>query len=305
MLAGVTLGEQKADRAPEVARGPRVVLVRTKESANVGSVARAMLNFGLHDLWLVAPRCRIDRRSFDLATHAEAVLENAKVVDSLEDAIADTTLAFGTSARPRKAENYPLFTPRTVAPRLKSGTAVVFGPEDHGLSNDELTRCQAQIIVPTVDFASLNLAQAVLVVAYEYAQAAGGAQPLAAGGAYVQAAGGVQAQAAGGVQAQAAGGAQTDGVSSEGVTGSAKGGPRHTPASRDQLERFYAQLQALMLKIGYTDERRAPGILRVYRGLIDRAEPTAHEVAALRGLLSQASWAADQPPGHFHGPEDD
>jgi len=297
MLADVTDGVQKADREPEVARGPRIVLVRTKESANVGSVARAMLNFGLHDLWLVAPRCRIDRRSYDLATHAEAILENAKVVDSLEEAIGDTTVAFGTSARPRRAENYPLFTPRTAAPRLKAGTAVVFGPEDHGLANDELTRCQAQIIVPTVDFASLNLAQAVLVVAYEYAQAAGGAP--------AQAAGGAPAQAAGGAPPQAAGGAHAVGAFGEDATSVANAGPHHAPATRDQLERFYAQLQALMLKIGYTDDRRAPGIVRVYRGLIDRAEPTAHEVAALRGLLSQASWAADQPPDHFRGPEDD
>ncbi len=274
MLAPVTEGTQEASTESALAeRGPRIVLVRTKESANVGSVARAMLNFGLHDLWLVAPRCRIDRRSFDLATHAEQVLDDAKVVGTLEEAIADTKAVFGTSARPRKAENYPVFTPREAAPRLGAGTAVVFGPEDHGLANDELTRCQTQIIVPTVDFASLNLAQAVLVVAYEYAQVAGGAHTHEAPG--------------------------------EGASLPDNAGAHRTPASRDQLERFYAQLEAAMLKIGYTDERRAPGILRIYRGLIDRAEPTAHEVAALRGFISQATWAADQPPGRFGGPTDE
>ncbi len=217
-----------------------------------------MLNFGLHDLWLVAPRCRVDARAYDLATHAESVLDAATVVATLEEAIADRTAAFGTSARPRKAENYPVLTPREAAPLLGAGTAVVFGPEDHGLANEELTRCQAQVVIPTMDFASLNLAQAVLVVAYEWAQG------------------------------------RSAGGSGRGVASSSD--PRHTPATRDQLERFYAQLEATMLKIGYTDERRAPGMLRVYRGLIDRADPTAHEVAALRGFLSQTAWAAGQPP---------
>lgn len=247
-----------------VAAGPRIVLVRTKESANVGSVARAMLNFGLRDLWLVAPRCQIDRRAYDLATHAEQVLENAKVVGDLSEAVADATTVYGTSARPRKADNYPVLTPREAGALLGQGAAVVFGPEDHGLSNDELTRCQAQVVIPTVDFSSLNLAQAVLVVAYEFAQAAGAAVDR-----------------------------ERD-----------PSDPRHAPVSREQLEGFYAQLKATMLKIGYTDERRAPGMLRLYRGLIDRAAPTAHEVASLRGLLSQAAWAADQPPSPRPSDED-
>lgn len=238
--------------------GPRVVLVRTKESANIGAAARAMFNFGLHDLWLVAPRCRVDHRSYDLATHAEPVLKGVTQVGTLDEALADVTLAFGTSARPRKAENYQVITPRAAAAKLGGDTAVVFGPEDHGLANEELTRCQAQIVIPTVDFASLNLAQAVLVVAYEYAQAGGRPEAPALAG---------------------------DGES---------GDPRHTPASRDQLERFYAQLEETMLRIGYTDDRRAPGMLRLYRGLVDRAEPTAHEVAAFRGLLSQVVWATGQ-----------
>lgn len=268
MLAHVTnASSAEPGASPSARTGPRIILVRTKESANVGSVARAMLNFGLHDLWLVAPRCRIDRRSYDLATHAEQVLDDAKVVDSLQEAIAEVGMVFGTSARPRKADNYPIVTPNEAAQRLGLGTAVVFGPEDHGLANEELTLCQAQIVVPTRDFSSLNLAQAVLVVAYEYARAAG--------------------------------------ASEEPVAPARSDDPRHTAVSREQLEQFYAQLEATMLKIGYTDERRAPGMLRLYRGLLDRANPTAHEVAALRGLLSQAAWAADQPPGHFLAAKDD
>src|SRR5690606_37863173 len=149
--------------------GPRIVLVRTKESANVGAAARAMLNFGLSDLWLVAPRCRIDNRAYALASHAEEVLKTATTVDDLSEALAGRTLVAGTSARPRKAENYLVRSPREAAPQLGAGSAVLFGPEDHGLSNDELTLCQLHVVIPTRDFSSLNLAQAVLVVAYEAA----------------------------------------------------------------------------------------------------------------------------------------
>ena len=244
--------------------GPRIVLVRTKESANVGAAARAMLNFGLTDLWLVAPRCRIDHRAYALASHAEDVLKRATIVDDLGDALVGTSLVAGTSARPRRAENYVVRSPREVAPDLGSGSAVLFGPEDHGLSNDELTLCQVHVVIPTQDFSSLNLAQAVLVVAYEAALAAARQA-------------GEQQEATAAPPAELA------------------------PATRDQVEGFYRQLEDAMLLIGYTDERRKPGIMRLFRGLFDRATPTAHELAALRGLVSQASWAARLEPDRLPG----
>ena len=244
--------------------GPRIVLVRTKESANVGAAARAMLNFGLTDLWLVAPRCRIDHRAYALASHAEEVLKSATVVDELAEALAGRSLVAGTSARPRKAENYVVRSPRQAASELRESTAVLFGPEDHGLSNEELTVCQLHIVIPTLDFSSLNLAQAVLVVAYEAAVAA----------------------------RERSGGGSAD---------AAPPPPEHAQAARDQVEGFYRQLEDAMLLIGYTDERRKPGIMRLFRGLIDRANPTAHELAALRGLVSQASWAAKLEPSRLPG----
>lgn len=67
-------------------------------------------------------------------------------------------------------------------------------------------------------------------------------------------------------------------------------------ASRDQLEGFYTQLERELLHIGYTDENRAAGVMRMFRGLLDRAEVDARELAALRGLAAQLRWAADQPP---------
>ncbi len=272
--------------------GPRIVLVRTKESANVGAAARAMLNFGLKDLWLVAPRCRIDHRSYALASHAAEVLDDATVVDSLEEAIADRTTVLGTSARPRAADNFLVLSPRTAAAELGADSAVLFGPEDHGLSNEDLTRCQGQVVISTQEFSSLNLAQAVLVVAYEVgARRAGEPQagvaasrvgPAAAGGAADKATGGEYGRAyrAGGLASLPA---------------------EHEPAKREQLEGFYEQLADTLLHIGYTDDARLPGVLRLYRGLIDRARPSAHDLAALRGLLRQALWASNQPPENVPG----
>lgn len=245
----------------------RIVLVRTKESANIGAAARAMLNFGLTDLWLVAPRCKVNHRSYALASHAAELLDKATIVEHLEDAIADRELVFGTSARVRAAENYVVHSPKTAARVLSDTSAVLFGPEDHGLSNEDLTRCQAQVVIPTHEFSSLNLAQAVLVIAYEL------------------------------------------GLRDETKEASAVAPPPlladlpedHVPAERSQVEGFYGQLAQTLLHIGYTDVGRLPGILRLYRGLIDRARPSTHDLAALRGLLRQAKWAADQQPENVPG----
>ncbi len=237
--------------------GPRIVLVGTKESANVGAVARAMLNFGLRDLWLVAPRCRIDDRAYALASHAGEVLDGATVVNTLGEAIADREMVFGTSARGRAADNYRVMAPREAAADLSGASAVLFGPEDHGLSNEDLTRCQAQIVIPTREIASLNLGQAVLLVAYENSMC----QP---------------SQAVPKLKP--------------------KRSEAEEPASRGQLEGFYRQLSETLLHIGYTDPDRLAGVLRMFRGIIDRAAPTAHDLAALRGLVRQTVWAANQPP---------
>ena len=256
---------------------PRIVLVSTKESANVGAAARAMLNFGLRDLWLVAPRCRLDHRAYALASHAAEVLDNATVVGSLDEAIADRTTVLGTSARGRAADNFLVLSPRSAARELDAHAAVLFGPEDHGLSNEHLTRCQGQIVIPTLDFSSLNLAQAVLVVAYELGSAHINGEPAANSNAVV---------------------APASEVAPPSLAGLPAG---HEPAKRDQLEGFYSQLAHTLLHIGYTDERRLPGILRLYRGLIDRSRPSAHDLAALRGMLRQTLWAADQPPENVPG----
>lgn len=228
-----------------------------------------MLNFGLTDLWLVAPRCRLDDRAYALASHAASVLDEATVVDSLAEAIADRTTVLGTSARMRAADNFIMLSPRQAAPMMGSRTAVLFGPEDHGLGNEELTRCQAQIVIPTSDYSSLNLAQAVLLVAYEWSQS----QDLPGKGLGV---------------------AEPSASLSELPLG-------HEPAPREKVEGFYGQLAETLLHIGYTEPLKLHSVMRIFRGITDRASPTAHEVAALRGILRQTCWAADQEPGNVPG----
>lgn len=146
---------------------PRVVLVSPKHAGNVGSSARAMKNFGLADLWLVAPRCRIDREAHALAAHAGDVLDAATVVATLGEALADRTVVVGTSARVRASEVHRADVPERVLGELVGQRgALVFGPEDTGLDNAALDRCRWIVSLPTAPYASLNLAQAVVVMGY-------------------------------------------------------------------------------------------------------------------------------------------
>jgi tRNA/rRNA methyltransferase len=147
---------------------PRIVLVSPKEAGNVGSVARAMKNFGLDDLRIVQPRCQLEK-ALTMAVHAFDVIENARVSETLLDAVGDCELVVGTTARVRRDHALPI-TPREAAPHisLSASSAVVFGREEHGLFNDELDLCHLHVRIPTdATYISMNLAQAVQVIVYE------------------------------------------------------------------------------------------------------------------------------------------
>lgn len=147
---------------------PRIVLVRPKLSENVGAAARAMKNFGLHEMLLVGPRCRVDRSARALASHAGDVLDDAREVADLDEALEGCSWAIGTSARTRRSEAVRQLTVGEALATLPADGAVVFGPEDHGLSNEELDRCQVLLRIPTAAYASINLAQAVNIVAFAW-----------------------------------------------------------------------------------------------------------------------------------------
>jgi len=148
-----------------------IILVGTLKSGNVGSVARAMKNMGLAHLKLADAQCELDEQARWMATHAGDVLENARMYPNMREAIADAQYVIGTTARDRRTRT--LLTPATMAEKVlrlvpANRVAIVFGREDSGLSNDELELCDDVMNIPTApEMASLNIAQAVMVVAYE------------------------------------------------------------------------------------------------------------------------------------------
>jgi tRNA/rRNA methyltransferase len=148
----------------------RIVLCRPSHPGNIGAAARAMKTMALSDLRLVAPE-RFPAKEADwMATNAADVLANARVHPELRDAIGDCVAAFAMSARPREWSPQVLDA-RTAAARaleLDGPVAFVFGAEDAGLTNEEMFACQFLVHIPASrEFSSLNLAQAVQVVAYE------------------------------------------------------------------------------------------------------------------------------------------
>lgn len=157
------------------------VLVRPQSPGNVGAVARAMKNMGLSDLRLVAP-ARWNRRAAEvaelMAVHASDVLDGARTYASLAAALDDRALTVGTTCRTGLYRS-GLGAIRSAAPELIGASAcnriaVVFGPEDSGLTNEEIKLCQRLVTVPTAPaYPSLNLAQAAMVMAYELLVAAG------------------------------------------------------------------------------------------------------------------------------------
>ncbi|MET0733303.1 MAG: RNA methyltransferase [Casimicrobiaceae bacterium] len=155
----------------------RVVLVRTSHPGNIGAAARAMLTMGLSQLVLVEPKRFPDAEATALASGATSVLDGARVVATLDNALAGATLTIGLSARPREFAGRVLpvraAASEAVAQARRGDVALVFGTEMSGLTNDELARCSAAATIPAnPGYGSLNLAAAVQVAAYELRVAA-------------------------------------------------------------------------------------------------------------------------------------
>jgi tRNA/rRNA methyltransferase len=149
-----------------------IVLVKPKAAGNVGSVARALKNMGLADLRIVAPRDWDAGAAKVMAVHADDVLGRASFFATLGEALKDRTLTVGTTCRsgPYRSEIRSVRETSSdlVDAAAANRLAIVFGPEDYGLSNEEIGQCHRLITIPTApDYPSLNLAQAVMVVAYE------------------------------------------------------------------------------------------------------------------------------------------
>jgi tRNA/rRNA methyltransferase len=236
-------------------------LVSPKHAANVGAAARAIANFGLGPLWLVAPRCERNKEAFALAANAGPVLEAAVEVGTLAEALADRTFVVATSARRRRHHGHASAEPEVVLPELAGERgAILFGPEESGLDNDALDRSQRIITIPTAANASINLAQTVVLIGYLWHRGLG-------------------------------------------ANREEPGEEVPARAERDQTEAMLGQLRALMRRIGYSDARRERAVLRKYRSLLTRIDPTPAEVTLLRGLWYQFAWAVEQVPGRLPGPQ--
>ena len=148
-----------------------VVLVEPQQSGNIGAVARAMKNMGLRDLVIVNPPAYDPEQARWMAPGCADLLASARIVATLDEGLASCHWAVATTARHRRHDQ-PTYEPSALADEVITGlsngrrVALVFGREDHGLSVDEVSRCEAILWIPTPEHASLNLAQAVLLVAH-------------------------------------------------------------------------------------------------------------------------------------------
>jgi len=164
-------------------RAPAIILSHPQLGENIGAAARAMANFGLSDLRLVNPRHGWpDAKATAMAAGAARVVEEARVFESLREALGELQLVYATTARERGITKEVL-TPAEAARRLRAASArgeacaILFGNERAGLDNDEISLADAVITIPTAEFASLNLGQAVLLAAYEWFRAGDATPP--------------------------------------------------------------------------------------------------------------------------------
>jgi tRNA/rRNA methyltransferase len=153
---------------------PVIVLVRPQLGENIGKAARAMLNFGLTEMRIVSPRDGWPNPDAGpSAAGADEVLENAQIFESVADAVADCPYVYATTVR-KRGQPKPVVTPEAAALEItgrEERTAILFGPERSGLEIDDVALAQTILTVPVnPEFGSLNLAQAVVLVAYEWSK---------------------------------------------------------------------------------------------------------------------------------------
>jgi tRNA (cytidine32/uridine32-2'-O)-methyltransferase len=238
---------------PEPAASIRFVLVRTSHPGNIGAAARAIRTMGFTRLVLVAPHEYPHPETTALAVGATDVLDNIVVVPTLIEAIADCTLALGCTAR-RRGVALPEFLPREAARRVHAAAgegeiAIVFGNERTGLENDELKLCHAAVHIPSdPEFSSLNLAQAVQVLAYELRLEMLVPNIRHAGDE-----------------------SKTD-----------------PPASAEQMEYFFSHLEQTLEDIDFHKGRSPRTIMQRLRRLFLRTHMDEREVRILRGIFDDA-----------------
>ncbi|MEN9288998.1 MAG: hypothetical protein RL764_721 [Pseudomonadota bacterium] len=226
---------------------PVFVLVRPQLGENIGKAARAMLNFGLTDMRLVAPRDGWPNPAAGpAASGADIVLEKAEVFETVADALADCAHVYATTVRKRGLVK-PVVTPEEAAREIhaeQGRTAILFGPERSGLETDDVAIARKILTVPiNPDFGSLNLAQAVILVAYEWSKHVALASPP-----------------------------QVD---------------LDPPADQQDLDGLIDHLDSMLEPAGYFfPPDRVPATKRTLRSVLTKPGWNANEIRTLRGVLS-------------------
>jgi tRNA/rRNA methyltransferase len=246
---------------------PAIVLVKPQLGENIGFAARAMANFGLSDLRLVAPRDGWPNdKAHAAAAGAAFVVDRATVYDNVESAIAELNYVLATTARPREMVKTVL-SPESAATALRARSAnaertgLLFGPERSGLDNDTIALADAILTAPvSPDFASLSLPQAVLLFGYEWLKSEGAAPPLGRATAF-------------------------DGPAAEGTAS-----PDTRPATRGELLKLFNHLEGELDRAGflYPPEKR-PSMVRAIRNMFHRMAATEQDVRTWRGIVASLS----------------
>lgn len=233
-----------------------IVLVEPQGPRNIGSVCRAMRNFGLLELRLVNPQTdHLVHEARQMAVKATDVLESAKIYSGLADALSDCVASFGTTrrfGRYREGMLHPDEAARSILPLTETGkVGLVFGREDKGLHTAELDLCQHFVTIPTSDaLPSMNLAQAVALCLYEVYK--------------------------------------TKGM----LSGSSHG--RKQLATNDQLEQMYQHMQESLTRVGFLNPQNPDHIMRAFRRIFGRSGLNEREVRIMRGLFSQIELLDEQ-----------
>jgi len=229
----------------------RIILSHTSHPGNIGAAARAMKTMGLSRLVLVNPKSFPHNEAIARAAGAEDILVEASVCSTLDEALAGCVFAVAVSARRRSLGPEP-FPAREAAPEIfqlaeAGDVALVFGNETSGLSNDEVQRCQRTVFIPAnPDYSSLNLGSAVQLLCYELRLTAFDGHPP---------------------------------VVTKAIPFTSP------PATNDDVERFYAHLERVMVDTGFLDPKQPKRLLPKLRRLFGRAELERDEINILRGIL--------------------
>ncbi|WP_230636026.1 TrmH family RNA methyltransferase [Sphingomonas sp. Leaf4] len=239
--------QHRGDPAPLRSDAPVIVLVRPQLGQNIGKAARAMLNFGLVEMRLVAPRDGWPNpEAGPAASGADQVLRDAVVYDTVAEAVADCAHVYATTVRKRGITK-PVVTPEAAATAIRAEggrSAILFGPERSGLETDDVALARTILTVPiNPEFGSLNLAQAVILVAYEWSKGEGLASPPVV--------------------------------------------DLGEPAPHEELEGMIGQLDDMLeaARFFYPPERAVTS-RRTLRTLLTKAGWTSQEVRTMRGVLS-------------------